>query len=156
MRTALAFTAALALAAPIASAAPPADEASASQHELGQMNRDFCAAINAGDAKAAAALYTEDATLMPPGEAMVVGRAAIEAYWQGFIDAHPHDVATETLDAKSSGALAYEAGRFQFTMPGPDGEDVTETGRFIEILRKGADGKWYSTHGIWNNDPAEE
>jgi len=98
-----------------------------------QTGRDFAAALDA-----VAALDTEDVMLLPPGEPLVVGRAAIEASWQGFLDAHPHDVGVETIDARSSGSLGYE------------------TGRFIEILRKGADGKWYSTHGIWNNDPAEE
>ena len=34
----------------------------------------------------AASLYTEDAVLIPPGEAIVRGRANIEAYWKAAIE----------------------------------------------------------------------
>lgn len=37
-------------------------------------------AFNSGDAKAVAALYASDATIMPPGQEPIRGRAAIEAY----------------------------------------------------------------------------
>ena len=75
-------------------------EVSASKVELGQMNRDFAAALNAKDAKAAAALYTEDAVLIPPGESIVRGREAIEEYWRGAIESGGvRDVSVETMDA---------------------------------------------------------
>jgi ketosteroid isomerase-like protein len=78
MKTKLVFVVALALSGCSASEDSVQTEASASKIELGQMNRDFAAALNAKDAKAAAALYTEDAVLIPPGEALVKGREAIE------------------------------------------------------------------------------
>jgi len=129
-------------------------EASASRTELGQMNRDFAAALNAKDAKAAAALYTEDAVLFPPGEAMVQGRAAIEEYWRGALESGGvRDVSVETMDARSSGSLGYETGNFVLTANGPDGKPVVDRGRYVELLRREADGKWLSTHGIWNASP---
>ena len=129
-------------------------EVSASQVELGQMNRDFAAALNAKDAKAAAALYTEDAVLIPPGEAIVRGREAIEEYWRGAIESGGvRDVSVETMDALSSGTLGYETGRFVLTVDGPDGEAVIDRGRYIELLRREPDGRWLSTHGIWNAAP---
>ena len=137
-------------------AAPPPAESPASKEELGQMNRDFAAALNAKDAAMAAACYTEDAVLIPPGEPMVRGRADIEAYWKGALEmGGVRDVSVETIDAKSSGALGYEIGSYVLTANGPDGEPVTDRGRFIELLERGADGKWYSTAGIWNPAPAE-
>jgi len=129
-------------------------ESSASQYELGQMNRDFAAALIAKDAKAAAALYSEDATLIPPGEPLVQGREAIEEYWRGAIESGGvRDVSVETYDARSSGWLGYEAGTFMLTSNGPDGESVTERGRYVELLTRQADGRWLSTHGIWNASP---
>jgi len=129
-------------------------EVSASKAELGQMNRDFAAALNAGDAKAAAALYTEDAVLIPPGEPLVRGREAIEEYWRGAIEmGEVRDVSVETMDALSSGSLGYETGSFVLTVTGPDGEAVIDRGRYIELLRREPDGRWLSTHGIWNAAP---
>jgi len=129
-------------------------EVSASKVELGQMNRDFAAALNAKDAKAAAALYTEDAVLIPPGEPVVRGREAIEEYWRGAIESGGvRDVSVETMDALSSGSLGYETGSFVLTANGPDGEAVVDRGRYVELLRREPDGRWLSTHGIWNASP---
>jgi len=129
-------------------------EISASKIELGQMNRDFAAALNAKDAEAAAALYTEDAVLIPPGEPLVRGRKAIEEYWRAAIESGGvRDVSVETLDALSSGSLGYETGSFVLMANGPDGEAVIDKGRYIEVLRREPDGRWLSTHGIWNASP---
>ena len=152
MRTVLLFAALLALGA--CSGESTQTEVLASKTELGQMNRDFAAALNAKDPKAAAALYTEDAVLIPPGEPVVRGRGAIEEYWKGALESGGvRDVSVETMDAFSSGSLGYETGSYVLTVDGPNGEAVTDRGRFIELLRREPDGKWYSTHGIWNAAP---
>jgi uncharacterized protein (TIGR02246 family) len=127
---------------------------SASREELGQMNRDFAAALNAKDAAKAASLYAEDAMLIPPGEEQVRGRANIEAYWRAAIESGGvRDASVETVDARSSGSLGYEIGTYQLTANGPKGEAVTERGRYIELLQRGSDGRWYSIAGIWNAAP---
>jgi uncharacterized protein (TIGR02246 family) len=154
MRTLLSFVVLLALIGCSGSEDPVQTEVSASKFELGQMNRDFAAALNAKDAKAAAAAYAEDAVLIPPGEALVRGREAIEEYWKGAIELGGiRDVSVETMDAHSSGSLGYETGSFELTVNGPDGEAVTDRGRYIELLKRTPDGRWLSTHGIWNASP---
>lgn len=157
MRLAPIAAAAFLLTACAPPAAPPPEKPqSASKQELGQMNRDFAAALNAKDAAAAAACYAENAVLIPPGEAMVRGRAGIEAYWKGALEqGGVRDAAVETIEAKSSGDLGYEIGSYVLTADGPDGQPVTERGRFIELLERGPDGKWLSTAGIWNPAPSE-
>ena len=141
------------MSALLASCSAPATE-SASRIELGQMNRDFAAALNAKDAAAAAGLYTEDAVLIPPGEPVVRGRSAIEEYWRNALElGGVREVSVETMDALSSGALGYETGSFVLTADGPDGEPVIDRGRYIELLRLEPDGTWRSTHGIWNASP---
>jgi uncharacterized protein (TIGR02246 family) len=39
-------------------------------------------AFNKGDAGALAAMYTEDAYVLPPGAEMMKGRSAIEVFWR--------------------------------------------------------------------------
>lgn len=151
MRTVLLIMVMFALSACSGSDDSMQAEVSASKADLGQMNRDFAAALNAKDAKAAAALYTEDAVLIPPGEPLVRGREAIEEYWRGAIElGGVRDVSVETMDALSSGSLGYETGTFVLTANGPDGEAVIDRGRYVELLRREPDGRWLSTHGIWN------
>jgi uncharacterized protein (TIGR02246 family) len=123
-----------------------------SAEELSQMNRDFAKALNAKDAVAAANLYTEDATLLPPNEGPVTGRANIEKYWAGAIEGGAFDVSVATTSTSSNGDLGFEVGRFQMSFKQPDGTITVENGKYIELLKRGEDGIWKSTHGIWNAD----
>lgn len=124
----------------------------ATTEELSQMNRDFAKALNNKDAVAAANLYTEDATLLPQNEAPVTGRANIQKYWEGAVAAGTFDVAVATISTGSSGDLGYEVGRFQLSTKDSTGKVTTEGGKYIELLKRGNDGIWKSTHGIWNTD----
>jgi len=130
-----------------------ADSKQATREELSQMNRDFAKALNAKDAVAAANLYTEDATLLPPNEAIVSGRENIVKYWQGALDAGASNVSVTTLATGSNGDLGYEIGQFRMDVKSADGKVITEKGKYIELLKRNKEGKWLSTNGIWNSDP---
>ena len=56
-------------------------------------------AFNKGDATALAAMYTEDAYLLPPGADMMKGRSAIGAFWQKQMQ-QIGDVKCTALDVK--------------------------------------------------------
>ena len=120
--------------------------------ELSQMNKDFVKALNAKDAAAAAALYDENAKLLPPNEAVVTGRAAIQKYWQGAIDGGVSDASVKSISTGSNGDLGYEEGRYELNIHQADGKIIPEHGKYIEILKKGKDGKWLSIYGVWNVD----
>lgn len=124
----------------------------ATVEELGQMNRDFARALTAKDARAAALLYAENATLLPPNEAMVTGRENIEAYWQGAIDAGIIDAQVKTIDAGSDGDLGYEVGTFTLRFLGADKDTLVEEGKYTEVLRRDAHGKWISIYGMWSGN----
>ncbi len=128
------------------------EKKAATPEELSQMNKDFAKALNDKDAVAAASLYTEDATILPPNEAPVTGRANIQKYWEGAIAAGAFDVSVATVSTGSNGDLGYEVGRFQMSTKQPDGTVTVERGKYVELLKRGEDGKWKSTHGIWNAD----
>ena len=118
------------------------------------MNRDFAKALIAKDAVAAANLYDQNASLLPPNEPVVTGRAAIQAYWQGTIDAGIIDATVKTIDAKSNGDLGYEVGTFTLRMLGPENDTIVDVGKYTEILKRNEEGKWISIYGIWNgNEP---
>ncbi|MFH4968343.1 DUF4440 domain-containing protein [Gaetbulibacter sp. M240] len=128
----------------------------ATVEELGQMNRDFAKALIAHDAAAAAMVYDENASLLPPNENIVTGRENIQTYWQGAIDAGIIDARVKTIDAKSDGDLGYEIGTFELRFLGPDNDTIVDTGKYTEILQRNKEGKWVSLYGMWsNNAPAE-
>ena len=126
----------------------------ATPEELSQMNKDFAKALLAKDAKAAAELYAEDASLLPPNEPIVTGRANIQKYWQAGIDAGILDVSVSTIATGSDGDLGYEIGRFEMKLKGPDSTIIIEKGKYSELLRRDVNGKWVSIYGVWNADAA--
>ncbi len=129
--------------------------ASTTVEELGQMNRDFAKALTAHDAAAAAIVYDENASILPPNEPMVTGRANIKEYWQGAINAGMIDAVVKTVDAKSEGDIGYEIGTFTLRFKGLHGDTIVEQGKYTELLKRNAEGKWISIYGMWNsNDPA--
>ena len=50
--------------------------------ETAATNHRFEQAFNRGNAAAVAALYTENATLLPPGADLMTGRQAAQSFWQ--------------------------------------------------------------------------
>lgn len=127
---------------------------SATVEELGQMNRDFAKALTAKNAVAAADLYDENASILPPNEQIVTGRANIQAYWQGAIDAGIIDATVKTIDAKSSGDLGYEIGTYTLRFLGAQNDTMVEEGKYTEILKRTKEGNWISTYGMWSsNEP---
>jgi len=120
--------------------------------ELSQMNKDFAKAINNKDATAAANLYTDDAMELPPGEAHFSGKENIKKYWEAAIKAGAFDVSVSTISTGNDGDLGYETGRFKMSTKDSTGKVTVESGKYLELLKRGEDGKWRSTHGIWNTD----
>lgn len=129
----------------------PAKEKPATADELSQVNRDFAKALNAKDAAAAANCYAEDAVVLPPGQPNVAGRAAIQKYWQGFLDGAGFvDATVSSTSTGSQGDVGYEIGTADLHLKGPDGKIVTEKIKYTIVLKRNADGKWLQTYDMWN------
>ena len=121
---------------------------SATIEELGQMNQDFAKALTAKDAVAAAIVYDENASILPPNAPIVTGRANIQAYWQGAIDAGIIDATVKTIDAKSVGNSGYEIGTFTMRFHGAKNDTIVEVGKYTEILKLNKEGKWMAIYGM--------
>jgi uncharacterized protein (TIGR02246 family) len=110
-------------------------------------------ALNRKDASAAASLYTEDATVMPPNAAAIKGRAAIESFWKQAIEQGMSDLVITPLETSSSGSVGYEALNFELSS-GPGDKKVREKGKGVAVLKRGKDGQWRIAYDIWNDDAA--
>jgi len=108
----------------------------------------WAAAWNAGNAAGIAAIYADDAMLLPPEGDAVQGKAAIEAFWQGAMDALPGVTVTlETRELHNLGDVAVEVG--SFTDTGADGAHV-DHGKYLVVWML-KDGKWKMVRDIWNS-----
>jgi uncharacterized protein (TIGR02246 family) len=114
-----------------------------------KLNDVWTAAFNKGDAAAVAALYTEDAYVLPPGSAMVKGRAAIEAFWRQAAQ-QMSDAKLTTVDVLPLGrSAAREIGTVALKTKSQPPQEVV--GKYVVVWRKiGRD--WKLATDIWNTD----
>lgn len=122
--------------------------ASAQKAEIEEANAKWIELFNKGDYAGVASFYAADAVALPPGSAMVQGRAAIEAMWKGMAEKVSEPKLT-TLDVKSLGpSAAREIGTFSLKTRGPTPQDVT--GKYVVVWEK--DGNdWKLATDIWND-----
>jgi uncharacterized protein (TIGR02246 family) len=120
-----------------------------SKATIEKLNDVWTAAFNKGDAAAVAALYTEDAYVLPPGSAMVKGRAAIEGFWRQAAQ-QMGDAKLTTVDVLPLGrSAAREIGAVTLRTKSQPPQEVV--GKYVVVWRKvGRD--WKLATDIWNTD----
>jgi uncharacterized protein (TIGR02246 family) len=124
------------------------------QQVVGDTNKRWMAAARAGDAAALAALYTEDAILLPPGVEPLHGRTAIEAFFKAGIEMGIRDATLETVEEEYFGDVAHEVGAYTMEIAPAGGQAMTDKGAYVVIWKREADG-WKLRVDIWrSNAPA--
>jgi ketosteroid isomerase-like protein len=109
-------------------------------------------AVRTGNHDGMAALLTENAVIMPANEPMARGRMA----YRTSLDAMP-PVAEFSMSNEEFTALGGDAvlvtGAFTISLM-PPGADlaIADTGKFLEVWRRQADGSWLMGWDIWNSD----
>ena len=130
----------------ILSAAPAVAQDKAAIEKL---NDAWTAAFNKGDAAAVAAMYTEDAYVLPPGAEMVKGRTGIEAFWRQAAQ-QMGDAKLTTLDVLPLGrSAAREIGTVTLKTKSQPPQEIV--GKYAVVWRK-VGGKWKLATDIWNTN----
>jgi uncharacterized protein (TIGR02246 family) len=114
-----------------------------------KLNEAWTAAFNKGDAAAVAAMYTEDASVLPPGGEMVKGRAGIEAFWRQAAQ-QMSDAKLTTVDVLPLGpGAAREIGTVTLKTKNQPSQQIA--GKYVVVwLKVGAD--WKLATDIWNSN----
>lgn len=120
------------------------DEIQAAQDRLAE-------AVSARDAERAAALYADDARLIPQGAPACTGRGEIAAFFAGAFANGIAGARFVTEDVDGDAARASEVGRYELYAAGPDGERVLAAeGRYLIAWRK-TDGTWRLHRDMFNS-----
>ena len=117
-------------------------------------NGKFAEAVRQGSAAPIAALYTEDATLLPPDSDMIKGRGGIEAFWKGGLQMGIKEAVLTTVDVSGAGDLAYEIGTFVLKIQPEGKEPIEQKGKYVVVWKKAPDAGWKLHVDIWNSGPA--
>ena len=109
-------------------------------------------AMRTNDAEALGRLVTEDAVLMPPHEALVVGRSAIIEWFAAVVrQARTADVEVSQREVIVAGNYGIERGSYVWTVSPAGGSPVELRGNFLAIHQQQLDGEWKLTRNIWNS-----
>jgi uncharacterized protein (TIGR02246 family) len=98
-----------------------------------------------------AALFLDDAVVNPPNEPAVKGRTAIRAWLEKFPPMTEFKLNNVMVDGRED--LAYVLGTYTVTIapPGAPGP-VKDSGKFVTVLRRQADGQWLVAVDMFSSD----
>jgi len=128
----------------------PAGLSEADRTAIRQAVDDYVKLRSARDFKGVAALYAEDAILLPPNQAAVQGRAAIQATQEASPPFSNYQV--PVLEIEGTGDLAYCRGSYSLAVTPAGAAPIEDRGKYLAIFRKQADGSWKVLRDIFNSD----
>jgi uncharacterized protein (TIGR02246 family) len=111
------------------------------------------AALNAGDARAWVAQFTDDAVQMPPNTPANVGTAKIASWSQAFLDQFHVRFALAVDEVRVSGEWAFERGTYTIGLTakagGPSMQDI---GKYLTVYQRKPGNSWRMARDIWNSN----
>lgn len=94
--------------------------------------------------------YAEDAVVLPPNGPMVSGQAAIASFLKSFPPITSFEFTLVHVEGTPD--MAWVQGAYDMTMTPEGSEPINDTGKYIEIWKKQADGGWKVVRDIFNSD----
>jgi ketosteroid isomerase-like protein len=150
------FLLALAATLLLASCAPKAApvDTTAAAKALTQLDDEWSKAAGAKDLARVASFYAQDAIAYPPGAPAAVGFDAAKKVWGAYFADSTFAISWKTDHAKvaEAGDLGFTSGTYEDSYKGPAGVTVRETGKYLCVWAKQADGSWKAVHDMWNAD----
>jgi uncharacterized protein (TIGR02246 family) len=119
------------------------------QEDINDMHSAMLKAYNAKDAAGVAAVYTDDAILMPPNLAPVKSKIAVGDFMRQILAPPFGGILLNVAETVVSGDYAFSTGFY--TILRTDGTTL-DTGKFVEVLKN--DGGWKIYRDIYNSDMA--
>lgn len=112
-------------------------------------------AFNRGDVTGVVAIYADDALLLPPNGEIVQGKQGVQEFWSAALQVLK-DVALTTVEIGGSGNTGYRIGKYTLTVQPEGQEPKMESGKYVEVWKRQADGSWKLYADIWNSSmPAQ-
>jgi uncharacterized protein (TIGR02246 family) len=114
---------------------------------------DYRAAANTGDAAALASLFTNDGTRYLPNAPAAIGNEAVRSSYQAIFDQFILKLnSVEVMEVEAVGEWAFARGSFTLTLrPKAGGEPIEDTGNWLTVLKRQADGAWKIYRDMFNS-----
>jgi len=123
---------------------------------VAKLNEAWLSAYKAADFDGLAALYADDAVVMPSGREPLQGRKAIRNFFaEDFKYVPEHTMTSKSFRVEASGTLLVDSGEYRYDGINTEGKPVHITGNYTTVFKK-TDGNWYTAIEIWNVRTPEE
>jgi ketosteroid isomerase-like protein len=133
--------------------APPPVDTKAAEDAVRAADAAQLKAAQALDVAGVVAAYSDDAVVLPPNAPVATDKASIQKQWASMLTPGTQATWTPTkVEAAASGDMVYDSGTYQVNMKGPDGKPASDTGKFLAVWKKQADGSWKCVEDTWNSD----
>jgi len=123
--------------------------ASADDKAVRDADAEWSKVAGAKDLDKTVSFYADEAMVLPPNEPMVTSKTGIRNLWKGFLDSLT-DISWKTthVEMAKSGDMGYLIGTYAMTMK----DGTKDTGKYCEVWKKQADGKWKVTADMFSSD----
>jgi len=135
------------------SAAPPAGLSDADRAAIEKVADDAVAIMNSAAPDLDAytrTYYAPDAVVLPPNAPVVTGEASIAAFLKSFPTITNFRFVLVHVEGTTD--MAWVQGTYSMTMTPEGSAPIDDTGKYIEIWKKQADGSWKVVRDIFNSD----
>ena len=124
------------------------------EQTLRDLDDQWSKVAGAKDLDKTVSYYADGAIVMPPNAASATTKEAIKNAWKELLASPGAAISWKTakVEVAQSGDIGYSSGTYEFTMNDASGKPVNDHGKYVEIWKKQADGKWKVGADIWNSD----
>jgi uncharacterized protein (TIGR02246 family) len=125
--------------------------------ELEDILRRIEGAENTGNSSEIADMLAEDAVIMVPNQPVQEGKAACATFvadvMAGMLAQFDRRIVYQSAEVRVIGDCGFDRGSFEFTVaPRSGGQTSRETGKYLFLYTRAADGSWKIARAIVNLD----
>ena len=150
-RFALCSCIALLLLATACTQQAPPDTRAADEAAIRDADAQWAKTAGAGDLDGTVADYAEDASVLAPNAPIASDKQSIRGAWGSLLGSTSISWQANKVEVARSSDLAYIQGTYQLTSKDQQRNPV-DKGKFVEVWKKQADGKWKVVADIFNSD----
>lgn len=121
------------------------------QAAIRERSEAFTKAFNTKDATPLLAVYTENATFMPPNQPVLRGKDAMKMFYDDLFKAGASNLKLDVAEVSGHGPLAYQSGSYEMDLKPAGGPTDHDRGKYLFIARK-MNGTWRYEYMVWNSD----
>jgi uncharacterized protein (TIGR02246 family) len=138
----------------LVSCGAPSADLTAEEKTIQALDEQWSTAASKNDVDATVSFYADDAVVLGPNSSIAKDKKSIRDGWVAMLAPGNQLTWKQTkTELAKSGELGYSYGTYQLTMKDPKGgPDTKDTGKFLEIWKKQADGKWKCIVDTYNSD----